>query len=374
MNPWTRLKNNMNWGEISTVKVEITKKGKRAITIILSIFFILTCILTFREIVRNEYKENERVILEYSIIPKVDSKVFLKNNDIYNIHYLNDDMSLVSDLISNIESTFNMEIKSNTADSIKANVKASIVLQSYYGEKDEILWTKTKELSNRVVNGDKNLKFSLVNTFSLDEYKTFLLNVFKQTELKPKTVLSVVWDIKGEAESDEKKLPINKVYKINMLISNNIFKIEKIDFKDSSENQTVKEKIKVNKNLIFIFLLSLVDAGVIILIVLVRKTKIKKEKSNFEKKKEQIFKDYSDRFARLEHSLHNQYSNIINMKDIIDLVRISDEIRQPIFYYEVDEEDEKKIEYFVFDEGRIYYLVNFDKIEDTIIDFIKKNN
>ena len=57
-----------------------------------------------------------------------------------------------------------------------------------------------------------------------------------------------------------------------------------------------------------------------------------------------------------------QSSVMISIDKIEDMVKIADEIGQTVFYYKVDDEAERKIEFYVFDEGRIYYMVLFGSL------------
>ncbi len=66
--------------------------------------------------------------------------------------------------------------------------------------------------------------------------------------------------------------------------------------------------------------------------------------------------------AGLNEALFYQSSVMISIDKIEDMVKIADEIGQTVFYYKVDDEAERKIEFYVFDEGRIYYMVLFGSL------------
>jgi hypothetical protein len=61
--------------------------------------------------------------------------------------------------------------------------------------------------------------------------------------------------------------------------------------------------------------------------------------------------------------LSYQISESITISSIEDMVKIADEIGQPIFYYKVDNATERKIEFFVFDNMRTYYMVIFGDVK-----------
>ena len=57
-----------------------------------------------------------------------------------------------------------------------------------------------------------------------------------------------------------------------------------------------------------------------------------------------------------------KFDDIFSIDKIEDMVKIADEIGQTVFYYKADDEAERKIEFYVFDEGRIYYMVLFGSL------------
>ena len=96
----------------------------------------------------------------------------------------------------------------------------------------------------------------------------------------------------------------------------------------------------------------------------------------FEKSTAAIFKEYSERLAGLEHTIQYQFADVINVRSIEDMVKIADEVGQPVFYYKVDSSTERKIEFFVFDNSRTYYMVIFGEIkpETGIMQYTSERN
>ncbi len=81
--------------------------------------------------------------------------------------------------------------------------------------------------------------------------------------------------------------------------------------------------------------------------------------SVYKKSVDRIFQQHGERLVRLENPLPYQQLATIPIDGIAEMVKIADEISQPVFYYRVDAAAERKIEFYVFDTGRIYYMVMF---------------
>ncbi|NMA95954.1 MAG: DUF5305 domain-containing protein, partial [Clostridiales bacterium] len=109
--------------------------------------------------------------------------------------------------------------------------------------------------------------------------------------------------------------------------------------------------------------------GVIILAALLyftKKAEVQPDPDEFQRQIDAIFKEYSERLAGLEHTISYQLSENITINNIEDMVKIADEVGQPVFYYKVDSSIERKIEFFVFDNIRTYYMVIFGELEPDI--------
>lgn len=67
------------------------------------------------------------------------------------------------------------------------------------------------------------------------------------------------------------------------------------------------------------------------------------------------FKQYGERLVRLDKPLCHDNLTIMPINGIGEMVKIADEVSQPVFYFKAEPSDEKKIEFYVFDAGRVYY-------------------
>jgi hypothetical protein len=108
-------------------------------------------------------------------------------------------------------------------------------------------------------------------------------------------------------------------------------------------------------------LLVLYGAAILVCIgislILRLKTKSLVKEDAYTQKVANIFKGYGIRLAGLSEALFYQSSVLISIDKMEDMVKIADEIGQTVFYFRVDDEAERKIEFYVFDEGRIDYMV-----------------
>ena len=103
-------------------------------------------------------------------------------------------------------------------------------------------------------------------------------------------------------------------------------------------------------------------ACILILLLIIFKTKPLPKQDEYTIETARIFKKYSNRLAGLSEALTYQASIMISIDKIEDMVKIADEIGQTIFYFKVEDDTERKIEFYIFDESRIFYLAMFGEL------------
>jgi hypothetical protein len=123
----------------------------------------------------------------------------------------------------------------------------------------------------------------------------------------------------------------------------------------------IKEPIPVNKSkVVFLSVFSLIlIAG----LILVYRMEEAEEVDPYDKAIAAIFKEYGERMAGMEHAISYLLTDVIHVNCIEDMVKIADEVGQPVFYYKADKKSERKIEFYVFDNNRIYYMVMFGEVK-----------
>ena len=200
---------------------------------------------------------------------------------------------------------------------------------------------------------------------SLEEYEALTNSLIEEYSIFTDYYLRIVFENQIMISKDGKSETEQLITYIDVPFTNNVMEITN----DSPMNSEIliKEEISQrndpNEDLGFLFIV-LFSACIICLLVIIFRTKGVDKQDKFTSEVEKIFKEYGNRLAGLTDTLAYQSSVMISIDKIEDMVKIADEIGQTIFYYQVDETEERKIEFYVFDEGRIYYLVMFGKLKE----------
>jgi hypothetical protein len=216
---------------------------------------------------------------------------------------------------------------------------------------------KVEEDDNSVisVNFDKAV--------SLAEFDGIKEALYLDSEVNAPVTLNVVFKVHTSVSAQYGDLEDQMSPTLVIPIGSSVFKMEgqpeAIGENKIIENSSNRLPLSLPK-LFLLFGFALISATITIITGL---AKVAEPPDEFEKTIARIFKEYSERLAGMEHTISYEFSDVINVKSIEDMVKIGDEVGQPIFYYKVDSSMERKIEFFVFDNNRIYYMVLFGELK-----------
>jgi len=344
------------------MKLSKTKKSAVLITCVL-INIILSSFIA-GELLTVRYTEVEEIYYRYNSTGSIDYRVYLKPNTMYDENYLEKDRYYIFKYIDRIEMNFKYNYYADKVAGLNTSYSVNAYLQGLHGDENEVLWSKKFVLipdkTVELEDSTSEINFSL--PVYLDNYSSLKEALYLESEVNAPVVLNVVFNVHTVAQTKNGTIEDEVSPNISIPIGNTVIKIEgkPTATGENKISQMVKHRLPVNKGLIF-FLAGLVIA-LLVFTTFVGFTKTVAPPDEFEKRIARIFKEYSERLAGMEHSISYQFSEVINVSSIEDMVKIADEVGQPVFYYKVNSSVERKIEFFVFDNNRIYYMVIFGEI------------
>ncbi|MDT3699991.1 MAG: DUF5305 family protein [Thermincola sp.] len=314
----------------------------------------------------DKYEEKKQVHYSYQSKSNVDYKVFLRPNVMYNQEYLEKGRYYVFKYIDRIDIKLKYEFTGSAPAHLKTDYLVKAYLQGLHGKENEILWSKefvlVPQKAEEYDNSSKAV-IELTVPVSMDSYRAIKETIFNDSEINSPTVLNVVFDVRTLASTKNGTLEDKLSPTITIPIGENVFKIAG-ELEKTGENaiaETIKAKKPVDMRIVTVcFALSSVFLLITVLLAVFIKVKVVDDA--FDKATARIFKEYGERLAGMEQAISYQFADIISVTSFEDMVKIADEVGQPVFYYKVNTRMERKIEFYVFDGSRIYYMVIFGEI------------
>lgn len=266
-----------------------------------------------------------------------------------------------------VEVTCDFVLDTDHPASFVLNDKIDVVLVSQVGTEEETktIWEKfnTGAPLKETKNDGQSIQSSRSIRIYFENYDALVNSLIDDYDLVTDYVIKVVYDgvvtIDYNGTTQEEKF---KSY-ITIPFTNPIIEVSGIPdgSREISIDQNVQHSAAPDMSLVILYgAVILVCFGIILIIRL--KTKALAREDAYSQKVASIFKEYGNRLAGLTEALFYQSSVMISIDKIEDMVKIADEIGQTVFYYRADDEAERKIEFYVFDEGRIYYMVLFGSL------------
>jgi len=344
--------------------VKITKAKKRALLVlcIVAITIIFSCIIW--ELFTARYKDIEKVYYSYNSTGSIDYKVYLKPNSMYGEEYLEKDRYYIFKFIDRVDMDFKYNYVANKTANLNVEYNVRAYLQGLHGNENEILWSKEYVLipDKSFASENSTAEISVSLPVELDYYSRVKEALYMESEVNAPVVLNVVFNIHTTAQTDKGTIEDVISPNLSIPIGSTIIKMEGEPSVTGANriSETVKYRVPVNKGTVLLLAISAII--MIILTVFVGMAKTEAPPDAFEKQITAIFKEYGERLAGMEHTISYHFSDVINVSSIEDMVKIADEIGQPVFYYKVNSNEERKIEFFVFDNNRVYYMVIFGEI------------
>jgi len=352
------------------MRVLVKKRVRYGITLI--ILIIAAAVGTFAYIEGDKYetREVEKVVLSYEIESDYSFKAGLIQNPVFYQKELGESNVLIRELIDDIRVYGSWIVETEEENLVEGHLKSYLYMVSYFGDDGEAIWERYKPLGHVRINGLGKTHVKAEDTFKMDVFDELMDQIYEMTGLEPDTELQIVWSFTGRIRNESVNLPFEHKYKLRMPLFQSVFKVFKEDVEEAFDQVVKTQTVEVKKNnIIYTYTaLALSLLGVIWIAV----TKSKPPSGNYDLIVNRIFREYSERLVQLEKGMSNQYTTLINMHDFRDLIKISDEIRQPIFYYRVHEGDGKKVEFYVFGEKQTYYLTYYAQSEVSLESFLEQ--
>lgn len=344
--------------------VKINKTKKIIIMTIGIIFVLILWGYAAFDAAKVRYEEYETVHYSYNSKCSIDYKVYLKPNKMYQEEYLGAGRFYIFKYVNYVDLILNYQFKANKAADLNVSYSAIAYLQGLHGNDEEVLWSKEYSLIPEKTEQvkDSNVAFTLSVPVKLDGYDQEKETLYLDSEINAPVVLKVVFNVHTQASTEKGVIEDNLSPVLLIPIGETVFKMEgePVAAGENRIVENVKTQIPVDKlKLSIIFVISMLILAFVIFIGLNKGTG---SEDIFEKTISGIFREYSERLAGMGHTISHQFSEVISVNSIEDMIKIADEIGQPVFYYKIDGEMERKIEFFVFDGSRTYYMVIFGEI------------
>ena len=261
--------------------------------------------------------------------------------------------------------SFAMDADREVSYTLQDKIDIILVSQVGFDQETKAIWEKTYVGApvQETSGAGRSIESGRSARLRFESYDALVNTLIEEYDLVTDYVIKVVYDATIEVEYNGMTREETFSSFIIIPFTNPIIEVSGIPIvsREISIDQDVQHSAAPDRSLLILYgAVILVCIGILLIIRF--KTKALAREDAYSQKVADIFKEYGNRLAGLSEALFYQSSVMISIDKIEDMVKIADEIGQTVFYYQADDEAERKIEFYVFDEGRIYYMVLFGSL------------
>lgn len=350
-------------------KIKIKKKYKYSIVATLSVVMAMLLFFLISDLIYPKEIKVEKDLYNYNIKPSTNYEVKLKPNALYDVNIMGENKIYFSEIIDTINANFSYLYNGNEKCIIAGSYNITALMEGYITNSDETnitIWQKPFNIissTNFKLNNNKHIISKDIN-INFNDYNTLAKKIIDNIKTPSQVRLVVTMNVDINANTNNGVIKESSKPSITIPLNTSMLEISKIGIEEKEDKitETIIEKVPVNNFAILIYTIFAIITliGVIYTLIFIQVEKVVKTEKEIKK----IFKNHGTRLVALLNEInYKKIEDIYSVKNIEDLVKISDELEKPIFYEQKKNIKEIK-KYYVINDKTIY---EFD-ILDTDID------
>ena len=306
---------------------------------------------------RPHTQTKEMSVNNYNITTQASYKVHLQKNDIFDGDFLEEGRVYPSAITDTVSIDFNSEIILTNAVNLSGDYTISAVLQGYQagdGDSKSIIYEKVYPLADGKTDENVTDDVKIYKSLDIDRmtYKNYAQEIEGKLGGETEKDFYILFSGKYNIDSEEKEFS----YKVDIPISNDKFyQIKKDDVSsdkgDITETTTVSSKAGFREYVVYILLL-IVSAAILAFVRFFSVEAVGEELKL--KKLMQFMRKYGSRMICIDTLPAFGERPLIKINSIVDIVELSDEIKEPIFYVEGENSLPKDDKIYIFAKQYVY--------------------
>lgn len=348
-------KNDLDLKKILNKRIFIPKNIKLATIGIIALLVLFSTVNAFSLSQGPSTETKTNIILTYSQNGNYNYRAYLKNNTIYEgKEYLSPNEGILfRKLVNNINGSFSYTFQISNNSDITGSYSFTAQLKTSQ-------WTKTYNLvQTTTFNANNARRYSFTENFPIDYlyYESIITQINNETGVTAQNpVLIIKCNLQLNADTGEEIITQSFNPSIEVSLRRDTIDISETLSLRTSESKTEQETIKLEenteeKNIWILNTLAFLSLGIIVFFV----TKTEKTTlSKVEKKFRNIKKKYKEYIIELKKPLTTDGADLIYVKTMDDLIRLSEEMGKPILFYDHSKDSKERYGFFVIEEYNHY--------------------
>ena len=353
-------------------RLQISNKIKLSSTVRMTLVLFAVVLFAFNSgrLIMNLSSKTEEIsekkeLYSYKNKFSEDFHINIKDNEYVKEDEILEGQTYISDLVSTIDFNMNYQYKDSKPTDIEYSYKIETIIKAEYsnaqGAYDVLNKKEVIKEENKLKGNSKNLKIEENVTIDYAKYHQTIKSFRQEMALNLDAFLYVRLTVNTKAKVDKQNVENNYVSDFKISLGDKIALVEdnsKPETSDSIVDETTSNRLaKVNVKAIIINTIFMIIGIVIFKEVLTKTEKLNTIKNEYKLELNRILKSCENKLIQIEDLKQIDIENATRVKDIYQLLKLSDEALVPIYCYIKDEPD--NVAYFIvnkYEKSYIYIL------------------
>ena len=316
--------------------------------------------LTIKKDVLFEDKE----VYKYTNKMQTSNLINLKDNEYVKEDEITDEQTYLADLISDIDIGLDYNYVGTKATNMKYNYKIEAVVSATYKsnnkEYDVLNKIETLKQSEDMEINDKKISINENIKADYTKYHQMIKNFKQEMGISTDSFLYIRLTVNTKANVDSKEIENEYVSNYKISLGD---KIALIDYKDNDEkSESIKYEVAqesvndINKKDVCISVAVMLIGLSLLRIILKKTEKLKTIRNEFKLELNRIMRSCESKLVEIEDLKQIDISTATRVKDISQLLKLSDEALVPIYCY-IKEEPEQEAYFIVTKYEKSYIFI-----------------
>ncbi len=301
-----------------------------AIILVLSIYFIYIQVTKVPTIII------EDILFKGTLAPRATYSVFLKDNKYFDSNELESGGIYVRNLVEKVRVTLGATYTGSKQAEIKGGYQIYARVKGYQGseEKKDIIWSKDFLLEEEpIIATDTTIEFDKKLDIDISDYDVLISEVSRDFGVSLSYDLTIQLEGEVQIDSDEGSIRLPIAASVFTPLKNSLFNIQ-VNSDNIASDTIVKSEVAVDKNAANYIPICII--GIILVISACGFILFFTRKPNEEEMRKErwirCLRNYKSRMVKLMYLSEIDFLHQNRIEDLQDLVKLSDEMRTPIFY------------------------------------------
>lgn len=327
-------------------KIKLRKSTRCFFIIIVTALLVIVFSNFIQIIFKNDIIKSKDEIYNYTNKYSYDYSVNLIPNKYIESETLPMDETYITDLINNVNFNFNYSYVADKKTSIEYSYKIIGKLQAVYTKDglEQKVWDKEevlKESSLSKITTDK-IELQEPIEFDLQEKNKLVTDFEQEMNMTLDATYTLIFEVEAKTEIDGETVDNKYSSSVSMDLGEKTTEINGENNKEETSYLT-KDKEEIQKVNLYELGISVVLIGLLLSILYyIHKNTviINKIKNDYRGELNKMLRLCQDKIIKISDKVDIKQDTVVDVKDFVEIIKVSDELFKPILYWVSKDKDE----------------------------------